>query len=321
MNSKTMKTSAVLTVLCLLMLFFLIEKMAWSASAIQPASQQALSNSVTTPMPSKPGASITGKSKRLSGQDASSKTATLNPNGTPASCPLDLSTGPKGDIRDIRGPIHIPDPRLWVFYALGGILLLFLAWALWKWLRKQKSLRSKTTFEIALEELEKAKALMNPEMAERFSVMVSKTIRKYIENRFDIKVTRKTTHEFITQVAAEPSSELNRHSEPLREFLDHCDLAKFARHTFSQKEMAKMHQSAWRFVEETRPQPKENEAAKSASPIKGNTKAAQTIKDNISGKKRFFRGHLKGGFQWNIRKKAGDSGFNSTHPVVTAGGR
>ena len=146
MNSKTMKTSTVLTVLCLLMLFFLIEKMAWSASAIQPASQQALSNSVTTPMPSNPGASINGKSTSLSGQDVSSKTATLNPNGTPASCPLDLSTGPKGDIRDIRGPIHIPDPRIWVFYALGGILLLFLAWALWKWLRKQRSLRSKTAF-------------------------------------------------------------------------------------------------------------------------------------------------------------------------------
>lgn len=321
MNAKTMKTSFILTVLCLLMLFFLMEKIAWSATPIQAPSQQVLSNSVKTPMPSKPGASTTGTLTKLSGLDVSPKTATLNPNGTPASCPLNLSTGPKGDIRDIRGPIHIPDPRLWVFYTLGGILLLFLAWAFWKWLGKQRSLRSKTDFEIAFEELEKAKALINPEMAERFSVMVSKTIRTYIENRFGIRVTKKTTHEFITRVAAEPSSELNPHSEPLREFLGHCDLAKFARQTLSQEQMEKMVQSAWRFVDETRPQPEGKKVEKRAAPINDDTRAAEKIKDNISGKKRFFRGRLKGGFKWTIRKNTGGSGFNSTHQVVTAGGR
>jgi len=152
--------------------------------------------------------------------------------------------------------------------------------------------------------------------------MVSKTIRTYIENRFGIRVTQKTTLEFITQVAAEPSSELNPHSEPLREFLGHCDLAKFARHTFSQKEMEKMRQSAWRFVEETRPQPKKNEPAKSASPVKGDTQAAQTIKDNIRGKKRLFKNPVKDSLPWTtIRKDTGEPGFNATHQVVTAGGR
>ena len=162
---------------------------------------------------------------------------------------------------------------------------------------------------------------MNPEMAERFSIMVSKTIRTYIEKRFGMKVTRKTTHEFITQVAAEPSNELNRHREQLREFLSHCDLSKFARYTFNQEQMEKMHQSAWRFVEETRPQPKEIEMAKSASPVKGDTKTTQTINNTISGKKGFFKGHLKDGFPWTISKNTEDPGFNGTHQVVTAGGR
>ena len=225
MTPKTMRPPAVWAVLFILGLFFPAEGMAWSAATTHSTPQQALSNTVAAPIPSK------------------------------SSCPISLSTGPGGDIRDIRGPIHIPDPRLWVFYALGGILLLLLTWIAWKWFSKKKPLHSKKAFEIAFEELEKAKALMTPEMAEKFSVMVSKTIRTYIENRFKMSATRKTTHEFITQVAAEPSSELNHHSEPLREFLVHCDLAKFARQTFSRKQMQKMHRSAWRFVGETRPQP------------------------------------------------------------------
>ena len=255
MTPNTFKQSAIWAIFVLATLFFLVEGMAWSAVGTQSAPQQALNNTVTAPIPSKPDASITMPPINPAGQVISPQTATSNLNGAPSSCPLSLSTGPKGDIRDIRGPIHIPDPRLWLFYALGSLLLLFLLWAIWKWFKNRKLFPSKEAFEIAFEELEKAKALMKPEMAERFSVMVSKTIRTYVEKRFGIKVTRKTTLEFITQVTAKPSSELNRHSEPLREFLGHCDLAKFARQTFTEKHMGKMHQSAWRFVEGTRPQP------------------------------------------------------------------
>jgi hypothetical protein len=291
MTPKTLKPSVVWTIFCLLVLFFLLETTAFSATTTLSSPNQVLSNTVTA----------------------------TNSNGAPSACPLPTGTAPKGDIRDIRGPIHIPDPGLWILYALGGVLLLFLAWAVWKWFSKQKSLRHKEAFEIAFEELEKAKALMKPEMAESFSVMVSKTIRTYVEKRFGMKVTRKTTHEFIALVAAEPSSELNRHSEALQEFLGHLDLAKFARRTFSGEQMEKMHRSAWRFVEETRPQPKENE--KDASPVSADAMSTQTIGNNISGKKSLFKGGLKGRFPWTIRKGTGERGFNSSHQVVTAGGR
>ena len=225
MTPNTFKLPAVWAIPVLLAFFFLADGLAWGALSSNSVTQQPLSNVVSAPIPSK------------------------------SSCPLALSTGPKGDIRDIRGPIHIPDPRLWLFYTLGGILLLLLAWAAWKWFSKRQLHRSKEAFEIAFEELEKAKALIAPEMAERFSVMVSRTIRTYIETRFQMTATRKTTHEFISQMTAESSSELNQHHEPLRKFLGHCDLAKFARQTFSKDQMRKMHRSAWRFVEETRPQP------------------------------------------------------------------
>ena len=224
MTSTTIKKLAVWVAPTLVGLFLLAEGMAWSATpgGVNPAPQQATGNVLSA---------------------------------SAQSCPLSLSTGPKGDIRDIRGPIHIPDPRLWLFYLLAGILLLFLAWAGWKWFSKRQSVRTRQAFEIAFEELEKAKALMTPEMAEKFSVAVSKTIRTYIEKRFRMSATRKTTHEFMARVAAEPAGELTPHSEPLREFLVHCDLAKFARQTFSREQMKKMHRSAWQFVEKTGSQP------------------------------------------------------------------
>ena len=321
MTPNTFKQPAVWAIPVLLALFFLAEGLAWGAVSSNSVTQQPLSNVITAPIPSRTGPSMTGSPTKISGQDGSSKTAASNPNGTPSSCPIDLSTGPKGDIRDIRGPIHIPDPRLWLFYALGGILLLLLAWAAWKWFSKRPSHRSKEAFEIAFEELEKAKALMKPEMAEGFSVMVSKTIRTYIEKQFRMRATRKTTHEFITQVAAEPSSELNQHSEPLRDFLVHCDLAKFARQSFSKEQMQKMHRSAWRFVEQTKPKPEEKEVEKVASPVNTGAMAADTMENNLRGRKQFFKGRLRGGFPWVPKKATGNPGFNSTHQVVAAGGR
>ncbi|MBT3258288.1 MAG: DUF4381 family protein [Deltaproteobacteria bacterium] len=225
MTPNTFKLPAVWAIPVLLAFFFLADGLAWGALSSNSVTQQPLSNVVSAPIPSK------------------------------SSCPLALSTGPKGDIRDIRGPIHIPDPRLWLFYTLGGILLLLLAWMVWRWFNKRKLHRSREAFEIAFEELEKAKTLMKPEMAEGFSVMVSRTIRTYIETRFRMRATRKTTREFMAQMATESGSELNLQRKPLREFLCYCDLAKFARQTLSHEQMKKMHQSAWQFVDKTRPQP------------------------------------------------------------------
>ncbi|EFK05525.1 conserved hypothetical protein [delta proteobacterium NaphS2] len=227
--------------------------------------------------------------------------------------------GPKGDIRDIRGPIHIPDPTHRLFYGLGGILLLLLAWAAWRWLGKRKAFRAKTAFEIAFEELEKAKALMTPEKAERFSVMVSDTIRTYIEKRFSMRATRKTTHEFMMIVAAEPSGELNRHEKPLHEFLVHCDLAKFARQTFNMEQMRKMHQSATRFVEETIAKPEEKNAEKGASKARDEAMAKEKGDNGTKGKQWFFKGRLKG--IRVFKKDTGNRGFHNTHQVAAAGGR
>ncbi len=308
MTQKTHKNWAVRTIPLLLLFFLWCSGLAWSGASTQSTPGQV--PKVTAPIPSNPGIPITGPPASVA---TSPKTSVSSLNG--AACPVDLSTAPKGDIRDIRGPIHIPDPRLWLFYVLGGILLALLAWGAWKRFGRRRSLSAKAAFEIAFEELEEAKTLMMPEMAEAFSVMVSGTIRTYIENRFKMRATRKTTHEFITRVAAETASELGPHSEELQDFLVHCDLAKFARQTFSREQMKRMHQSAWRFVEATRPQPVK-EAKKNASTVNA---TAESGKSRVKGKGRFFKDRFKGvGFP---KKRSGSQDFQNTHQVATAGGR
>ncbi len=159
------------------------------------------------------------------------------------------------DIRDIRGPISIPYPWLWTLYAGGGALLLLILLAVWRWIRKTKPFRAKSAHEIAFEQLQRARALIQPEEAELFSVAVSGAIRTYIEKRFQLTATHYTTEEFMERLVFDRPAILSSHSEVLEDFLRHCDLAKFARYNLSVDQMKAMHQSAWQFVENTIPSP------------------------------------------------------------------
>jgi len=201
-------------------------------------------------------ASISGNAPNLvMPQPTKSQPAQLQPSG-PTAVPSSMAD----DIRDIRGPLHIPDPLLYLYYAVGVCLFLIGAAAAWRWFRRRKVLRAKLAFEIAFEQLERAKALMKPDMGDEFSVAVSNAIRTYIESRFDLRVTRHTTEEFMTRIAAEPSGDLGGYADLLHHFLEHCDLAKFARYTLTLDQMKEMHRSAWDFVDKTKPRPEEKTA-------------------------------------------------------------
>jgi len=185
-------------------------------------------------------------------QQTKSQPAQLQP--TP---PTAVPTSMADDIRDIRGPLHIPDPLLYLYLAVGACLFLIAAATAWRWLRRRKVLRAKLAFEIAFEQLKRAKALIKLETGDEFSVAVSNAIRTYIESRFDLRVTRHTTEEFMARIAAEPSGDLCEYADLLHNFLEHCDLAKFARYTLGLDQMKEMHRSAWEFVDKTRPRPEE----------------------------------------------------------------
>jgi hypothetical protein len=162
------------------------------------------------------------------------------------------------DIRDIRGLVPIPSSWRWLWYTLLALALLLAAWWLIRWWKRRRQARlipkPKLPHELALERLEAARALMNPAQVQAFAFAVSNAVRFYIEDRFQEKAARRTTEEFLHDLLEKSSANLAQHAALLEDFMRHCDLVKFARWTLSVPEMQGMHDSARKFVEETRPQ-------------------------------------------------------------------
>ena len=179
---------------------------------------------------------------------------------TPAATPAPANTGPTStanivatpaslqptadqDIRDIRPPYHIPPGWLWLAWVGGGLALAALGYGAWRW-RNRLGLRVKLPYEIALEQLEAARRLMQPEQARAFSIAVSEIVRSFIEQCFPVRAAHRTTDEFLHELAAQTDSPLAAHREAFAPFLEHCDLAKFARWALPTPQMEAMLDSA-----------------------------------------------------------------------------
>jgi hypothetical protein len=94
---------------------------------------------------------------------------------------------------------------------------------------------------------------MHPETAREFSTAVSDIVRSYIEGRFDMVATHRTTEEFLHDLLHSSRDSLVRHRALLSEFLHQCDLVKFAGISLTVQNMQSLHQSARAFVLETAP--------------------------------------------------------------------
>jgi hypothetical protein len=160
------------------------------------------------------------------------------------------------DIRDIRGPKGIFP--LWEVMALlaGGALLALGGYAAWRWTRRRGSPRAQQLFEIALARLEEIRALMQPSSVREFSIAISDIVRRYIEDEFKITATHRTTEEFLHDLLESSNASLAAHRNLLAQFLQQCDVAKFAGVGLSMQIMESLHQSARLFViESSRPLP------------------------------------------------------------------
>jgi hypothetical protein len=181
---------------------------------------------------------------------AANSTAGSPASATPGkitSAPVATQSLANEDIRDIRGPYHIPPGWLWLAWVAGGLALAGLGYGAWRW-HHRLGLRVKLPYEIALEQLEAARRLMQPEQARAFSIAVSEIVRDYIETRFAVRAAHRTTEEFFRDLATQPNSPLMTHQPVLADFLKHCDLAKFARWILSVPQMEAMLQSASTFI-------------------------------------------------------------------------
>jgi hypothetical protein len=160
------------------------------------------------------------------------------------------------DIRDIRGPKGIFP--LWLVIAVVAAALLLALGAYLLWRRKQRlpPARALLPFEIALQGLEQIRTLMDPAKVREFSIAISDIVRKYIEDAFHLTATHRTTEEFLRDLLDSPNTSLAAHRGLLAEFLNQCDMAKFAGVSLSRQIIESLHQSARSFVvESSKPPP------------------------------------------------------------------
>ena len=157
------------------------------------------------------------------------------------------------DIRDIRGPKSVTPGSWLVPAAVAGMLLVALCVAYVLWRRRHRGARPRnlTLSEQTLERLEATRPLMSPATAREFGIAASEVIRHYIEKRFEVIATQRTTEEFLQALLQSSNEALARHRALLAEFLQQCDFVKFAGASLAVADMEALFGSARSFVLET----------------------------------------------------------------------
>lgn len=169
------------------------------------------------------------------------------------------------DIRDIKPPLEISSAWDWLGPALGALAVLAILYFVWRWWRKSRlqvpetpripaHLRAKEALQKALELISQPKS---------FCVLVSDTIRLYLEERFKFHAPERTTEEFLRELG-ETNLLAPEQKESLGRFLESCDLVKFAKYEPGENELRELHSAAVRLVEETEPREDSNGASSAA---------------------------------------------------------
>ena len=136
----------------------------------------------------------------------------------------------------------------WLIFL--GLFVLLTAIGLIVWF-VAKSLRRPTPPQLprdrALELLEQIRTQITAINPYRFSIRVSDILRRYVTEQFGLPVTRQTSVEFLNGLrGSSPFSE--EETSLLEDFLNRCDLIKFARYEATTADSESLLEEAIRFV-------------------------------------------------------------------------
>lgn len=197
------------------------------------------------------------------------------------------------DIRDIAPPVEIPS-WAWLWWCIILAALIVLGVLLYKRWQK-KALESAQPIRIpphirAKERLRKALSLI--EDPRLFCGEVSDALRVYLEGQFQLRAPERTTEEFLLELQA--SDNLNQDQKlSLSDFLQQCDMVKFARHEPPESDLKELHESALRLIDETQFEGSptvelvEGQPSGQPAPTAGAAESSSNVetRDAITGKK------------------------------------
>lgn len=151
---------------------------------------------------------------------------------------------------DIAPPVDYSLIPTWAVFlgAFLGLTLLGLAvWFVLRWLRRRPK-PVQTPRDRALELLRRARGQISELTPYQFSIRVSDVLRRYVTEQYHLPITRQTSVEFLEALANKsPFSSDDR--ELLRDFLNRCDLIKFARCDATTADSELLLEEATRFVQ------------------------------------------------------------------------
>jgi hypothetical protein len=140
-------------------------------------------------------------------------------------------------------------------WALAAVVALTLLYALFRsWQRKPQPppplvipphVRARNRLRQALDLISQPKP---------FCILISDTLRLYLEERFHWHAPERTTEEFLAELQASTTLDPDQ-KRSLSQFLTRCDLVKFARLTPSESELRDLLDVALLLVEQTVPSP------------------------------------------------------------------
>lgn len=164
----------------------------------------------------------------------------------------------QADIRDIRGPKSFTSKMwLYVLLVLAALLIIGGVFSFIFLKRKKEDCKTPPTpahiiaYE-ALDALEK-KDYIRKGKTKAYYIELSDIVRHYLENRFNLRAPEMTTEEFLIKVKEDSSLSLEQKGL-LRDFLNNCDLVKFAKYQPAETEASLALTSAKRLIDQTKEQ-------------------------------------------------------------------
>lgn len=154
------------------------------------------------------------------------------------------------EFHDIVPPVDyslIPPWLIFLGVFVSLTIIALIAWLIVRALRRRPVL-IQTPRERALAILEQMQAEIETIKPYRFSIRVSDILRRYVTEQFNLPVTRQTSVEFL--VGLRKTSPFSEDEKALLEdFLNRCDLIKFARYEATSSDSQLLLEEAIRFVQ------------------------------------------------------------------------
>lgn len=170
--------------------------------------------------------------------------------GLESSYPVSVRILVTEEFHDIAPPVDYSLIPPWLIFVIAFLALSLLGLLVWWFvrLRKRSGLPPKLPRDIALEQLERIRREIERMSPYQFSIRVSGLLRGYVTQQYGLPATRQTSIEFLTAVAKVSPFSVEEKSL-LEDFLNRCDLIKFARYEATSSDSQLLLEEAFRFVQ------------------------------------------------------------------------